>query len=149
MDIHKTAGPTGIQLSLKELETIKVKEGQRVIITKWVKSITPEQLKFVHAYFQFCIRSGGEQSAHYDAHSFWIDAKSWLKLKYPYDKDYEKITLANMGMLQLEKILRVIDLELIQEKLEIDTSIFWIDYANYKNSGTEQPFSEWILDNQK
>jgi|WetSurMetagenome_2_1015567.scaffolds.fasta_scaffold34565_7 hypothetical protein len=146
MEIIKTSGQDGIKLTSLELETIRVKPGQKVSITKWVNSITPEQLRFVHAYFRFCIKSGGDQAAHYDAHAFWTDAKGWLKLKYPHDKDYAKITLSNMKMIQLEKILRVIDLELMQEKLEIDTSKFWCDYENYKNSGTEQPFSEWIAE---
>jgi hypothetical protein len=144
MEIIKTVGKLDILITRNQLSAIGIKEGNKIRIEKYTPQITSAQLRFVHAYFQFCINSGGDQAAHYDAHAFWTDAKGWIRIKYPYDKDYEKITLSNMSMLKLEKILKVIDLELMQERLEIDTSFFWTDYQNWKDSGTDQSFSDWI-----
>lgn len=141
-EIKRTVGKGDIIITPKNLEAIGVKMGQHISIRKFHASITPKQLRFVHAYFQFCIEAGGEAVGHYDAHSFWTDAKGWLKATHPI-KEFERITLSDMTQPELEKILRIIDLEYIQEKIGIDTLQFWCDYQKFKDSGTEMEYDEW------
>lgn len=144
MQITKTYNnPDGIIISPIELKQMNVKLGQKVKAGKWHPEITTKQRKFVHAYFNFCIDNGGEQSAHYDAHAFWTDAKGWLRKKYPYKEEYQEISLSSITMLLLEDIVKIIDYELIQEILEIDTSLFWKNYQDWKDSKTDLDFREW------
>ncbi len=142
-EITKTLGNADIVITKNNLSALGIKEGHKISIKKWHPQITLKQLRFVHAYFGFCIEHGGERVGHYDAHAFWTDAKAWLKAAHPI-AEFQRITLSDMTMEALEKILRIIDLEYIQEIIEIDTSLFWAEYEDWIASGTELEFDEWV-----
>lgn len=137
-----TSGTEGIKLTLKQLETIHIKAGQRVKIEKWIPPITDDQRGMLFSYYRFCINHGLKELGHFSVDGVHEDVKAWCNEFHPGDFGGQ-VSIKRMDKTTFDIFWKLIDLEYFQQLAGIDTSLFWIDYENWKNSGTELTFREW------
>lgn len=140
--IVKSVGVHGLTLLPKELLAIGIKQGQRAKIEKWVPAISNDQRAMLFAYYQFCIDHGLKELGHYSVDGVHEDVKAWCNEVHPGDFG-GNISITRMNKLVFDLFWKTVDLEYFQLLGGIDTSEFWKEYQDWKDSGTEMKFRKW------
>jgi hypothetical protein len=141
-NIIKTAGENGIQLTAIELKSIGVHPGQRMKIGKWQPPISNDQRAMLFSYYGYCLDHGLRELGHFSIDGLHEDVKAWVNSTHPGDFG-GNISITRMNKVVFNEFWKLIDFELIQGCLNVDTGPFWVEYEQWKNSGTEEKFREW------
>lgn len=141
-EIRKTVNTAGISVTLQQLEAIGIKPGQQVVISRWYPVVSNKQKALFFCYLTFCIDHGLRNKGHFSTDGLYQDIKAWARDTYPADFR-AGVRLSRMNNERFDLFIKLVDTELMQGFFEIDTSEFWADYQDWKNSGTEQDYPDW------
>jgi len=140
--IIKTVSNNGIILTIKELAAIGLHPGHKVVSEKFETKITDHQREILFCYYRYCIDHGLKECGHYSVDGVHEDVKAWCNEVHPGDFG-GNVSIKRMKKPVFELFWKTVDLEYMQELAHIDTSIFWADYQQWKDSGTEVEFKVW------
>ena len=128
---------------------INIKQGEQVNVTRKRKQRTLKQNRMYWAYLTWCIHPQGgnlQEQGHYSTDALHENIKAWFKDKHKEDFGIqERFSTAELDRQKFKQFFDIVNLELMVEFFEIDTSGFWKDYEKYGAWGmADQEFRAWM-----